>query len=177
MNATTAPKATEPDDVLVARADERLVHAYAQIARADEQLSKLENDAARQPPAVVGRLPSRGRPALRGVIGLLLAACIFVGAFVLQSSYGDAAKSIVAPWMPQFILTSSLWMEKSEVPTQPSQSSVQLAAATPVIPQPTASAQAAPQDVASTVAPAPPDLAQLLQTMARDIANLAQGIE
>jgi hypothetical protein len=184
MNSTTAPKATEPDDVLVARADERLVHAYAQIARADEQLarlneqlSKLENDAARQPSAVVGRLPSRGRPALRGVIGLLLAACIFVGAFVLQSSYGDAAKSIVAPWMPEFILTSSLWMEKSEGPTQPSQSSVQLAAATPVIPQPTASAQAAPQDVASTVAPAPPDLAQLLQTMARDLANLAQGIE
>jgi hypothetical protein len=184
MNSTTAPKATEPDDVLVARADERLVHAYAQIARADEQLarlneqlSKLENDSARQPSAVVGRLPSRGRPALRGVIGLLLAACIFVGAFVLQSSYGDAAKSIVAPWMPEFILTSSLWMEKSEGPTQPSQSSVQLAAATPVIPQPTASAQAAPQDVASTVAPAPPDLAQLLQTMARDIANLAQGIE
>jgi hypothetical protein len=148
MNSTTAPKATEPDDVLVARADERLVHAYAQIARADEQLarlneqlSKLENDTARQPSAVVGRLPSRGRPALRGVIGLLLAACIFVGAFVLQSSYGDAAKSIVGPWMPEFILTSSLWMEKPEGPTQPSQSSVQLAAAIPVIPQPTASAQ------------------------------------
>jgi hypothetical protein len=56
MNSTTDPKAIEPDDVLVARADERLVHAYAEIARADEQLapvneqlSKLEHDAARHP--------------------------------------------------------------------------------------------------------------------------------
>ena len=184
MNSTTAPKATEPDEVLVARADERLVHAYAQIARADEQLarlneqlSKLENDAARPPSAVVGRLPSRGRPALRGFIGLLLAACIIAGAFVLQSSYGDEAKSMVAPWVPEFISTSSLWMEKPGLPTQPSLSTVQLAAAPPVLPQPTASAQAAPQDAASTVAPVPPELAQLLQTMARDIANLAQGIE
>ena len=37
MDSTTAPKAVEPDDVVVARADERLVHAYDQIARADER--------------------------------------------------------------------------------------------------------------------------------------------
>ena len=101
MNSTTDPKA--PDDVLVARADERLAHAYDQIARADEQLaqlneqlSKLEHDPAHHPSAVAGHRPPRGRPALRGLIGLLLAVCIFVGAFVLQSAYGDAAKLIVA---------------------------------------------------------------------------------
>ena len=184
MNSTTDPKAIEPDDALVARADQRLVHAYAQIARADEQLarvneqlSKLEHDAAHDPSAGVGHRPRRGRPALRGFIGLLLAACIFAGAFVSQSSYGDVAKLIVARWAPQPILASSLPMGKPEVPAQPSQSTVQVAAATPVVPLPTQSAEAAPQDVAPTAAPMSPELAQLLQTMARDLANVEQGIE
>jgi uncharacterized membrane protein YccC len=184
MNSTTDPKAIEPDDVLVARADERLAHAYDQIARADEQLarlneqlSKLEHDPAHHPSAVAGHRPPRGRPALRGLIGLLLAVCIFVGAFVLQSAYGDAAKLIVAGWAPQPILTSSLPMENLGFPARPSPSTVQVAAATPVLPQPTRSAQTAPQDVAPTAAPTFPELAQLLQTMARDLANVEQGIE
>jgi hypothetical protein len=173
MNSTTDPKAIEPDDVLVARADERLVHAYDQIARADEQLarlneqlSKLEHDAADHPSAAVSHRPPRGRPALRGFMALLLAVCIFVGAFVSQSSYGDAAKLTVAQWAPHL-----------GFPAQPSPSTVQVAAATPVLPQPTPSAQTAPQDVAPAAAPTFPELAQLLQTMARDLANVVQGIE
>ena len=47
MNSTTAPKAAEPDDALAARADERLVHAYAEIARADEQLARLNEQLSR----------------------------------------------------------------------------------------------------------------------------------
>src|SRR5712675_3746344 len=127
MNSMTDPKAIEPDDVLIARADERLVHAYDQIARADkqlarlnEQLSKLEHDAAYHPSAVVRNRPPRGRPALRGFIALLLAVCIFVGAFALQSSYGDAAKLIVARWAPQLSLTSLLPMENPGFPARPS---------------------------------------------------------
>src|SRR5260370_35567079 len=110
MNDTPNPKAIERNDALIARADERLAHAYAQIGRADEQLvrvneklSKLEHDAAPHPAAVPGRRPSRGRAALRGLIGLLLAGCIFVAAFVSQSSYGDAAKQIFAQWAPERI--------------------------------------------------------------------------
>jgi uncharacterized membrane protein YccC len=182
MSSTTDPQAIEPNDVLAARADERLAHAYDEIARADdqlarlnEQLSKLEHDAAYQPSAAAGRRP-RGRPALRGFVGLLLALCVFVGAFVSQSSYGDAAKSIVARWAPQLILTSSLPMEKPGSPGQPN-SIAQVAAATPVLAQPTPSAQTAPQDVAPAAAPISPELAQLLQTMARDLANVGQGIE
>src|SRR5258707_1321885 len=124
MNSTPNPKAIDPNDVLIARADERLAHAYEQIARADEQLvrvneklSKLEHDAAPHPAAVPGRRPSRGRAALRGLIGLLLAGCIFVAAFVSQSSYGDAAKQIFARWTPQLIAA------------QPSPSALQVAAA------------------------------------------------
>jgi hypothetical protein len=183
MKFTPNPKATEADDVLVPRGDERLAHAYEQIVRADkqltpvnEQLSKLEHDAALLPSAVPGRRPSRGRPALRGPIGLLLAACIFVAAFVSQSSYGDAAKPIIARWAPQLILTSSL-PEKPGIAAQPIPSAVQAAAAEPIPPQPTPSAQTAPQDIAATTAPLSPELAQLLQTMARDLANVKRGIE
>ena len=45
---------------------------------------------------VPGRLPLLGGSALRGLIGLLLAACIFAAAFASQSSYGGAAKQIIA---------------------------------------------------------------------------------
>lgn len=119
MSSTPNPKAIEPDGVLIARADERLAHAYGQIARADEQLarvteqlSKLEHDAARHPSAVLGRKHLHGRPARRGLIGSLLAASIFIAAFVSQSSYGDAAKLTVARWVPQLNLASLLPLEK-----------------------------------------------------------------
>jgi hypothetical protein len=183
MNSTVAPKAIEPDDVVVARADERLVHAYDQIARADEQLARLNEQLARleQEPkhhpsaAVVGRRPSRGGRALRGIVGLLLAACIFAFAFVSQSSYGDAAKSTVARWAPQFMALPSR-AEKSEEAAQPGQSNVQLAAATPALPESVQPVQAAAQDTAPVAAPTTAELAQMLQTMARDLANLEQGI-
>jgi hypothetical protein len=178
MSSTPNPKAIEPNDVLIAHADERLAHAYGQIARADEQLarvteqlSKLEHDAARHPSAVPGRAHSRGWPALRGLVGLLLAASIFLAAFVSQSSYGDAARLTVARWVPQLNLASLLPLEKG-LPAQPSPSTVQVAAAEPVLP-----AQAARQDVVPTAGPVSPELAQLLETMARDLTNVEQGIE
>jgi hypothetical protein len=177
MSSTPNPKAIEPDGVLIARADERLAHAYGQIARADEQLarvteqlSKLEHDA-RHPSAVLGRKHSRGWPALRGLIGLLLVASIFIAAFVSQSSYGDAAKLTVARWVPQLNLASLLPLEKG-LPAQPSPSTVQAAAAEPVLP-----AQTARQDVVPTAGPVSPELPQLLETMARDLTNVKQGIE
>src|ERR1700687_3869556 len=123
MNSTPNAKTVEPDD-LIARADEGL-------ARVNEQVSKLEHDAARNPSAALGRLPSRGRPMLRGLIGLLLAACIFITAFVSQSSHGDAAKAIFARWAPRLISTSSLPMENPGLPAQPSPSAVQMIAAAP----------------------------------------------
>ena len=184
MNSTPDLKVVEPNDVLMARADDRLAHAYQQIASADEQiarvneqLSKLEHDAARRPSAALGRLPSRGRPTSRGLIGLLLAACIFAAAFVSHSSYGEAAKLIAARWAPQLISTSSLLAEKPGLPVQPSPSAVLVTAAEPVPPQPPSSAQSAPQNVAPITAPVSPEVAQLLQTMARDLANVEQGIE
>lgn len=120
---------------------------------------------------------ARDRPALRGLIGLLLAACIFVVAIAMQSSYGDALKPIVARWAPQYVPTSSQLLEKPGLPAQPSPPSVQAAAAEPAPPQPAPLAQTAPQDVAPTAAQGPPELAQLLQTIMRDLANVEQEIE
>jgi predicted FMN-binding regulatory protein PaiB len=182
MNSTAATKAIAPDDVVVARADERLVHAYDQIARADEQLARLneqlarlENEAKHQPSAaVVSHRPSRGGPALRGIIGVLLAACVFALAFVSQSSYGEAARSTVARWAPQLLVLPS-WIEKPDEAAQPDPSTVQLAAATVGLPQSLPSVQTAAQDPAPA-APSTAELAQMLQTMTRDLANLEQGI-
>jgi hypothetical protein len=108
MDTALNPKQADPRHVLVARADEELTHAYEQITRADEQiaraekqLSKLEHDAARA--AVPGKRSSLGGQAARGFTGLMLTACICVAAIVWQSSYGDAAKQIIARWAPQFV--------------------------------------------------------------------------
>src|SRR6267378_685205 len=103
MDTTLNPKQTDPPHVLVARADEELAHAHEQIARAEEQLTKLEKDAARRAGPRKRRLFDR--PAVRGFTGLLLAACIGVAAIAWQSSYGDAAKEIIARWAPQHVVT------------------------------------------------------------------------
>jgi hypothetical protein len=185
MNSTSNLDASNSDADLIARADERLAHAYEQIARADEQLahvteqlSRLEQEAARQPPAaVLAQRASHGRPVLRGLVAALLAACVFAAAFVSQSSYGEAARQIVAEWAPQLVSTTSLWREKPEAAAQPSRSTAQIAAAEPAPAQAIASAQGAPQNTASAAAAISSELTQLLQTMARDLANMEQGIE
>jgi hypothetical protein len=178
MNSTPNPTTTDPNDELAARADGRLAHAYEQIARADEQLarvtehlSQLDRDAGRKSSA----RPSRGRPALRGLAALLLAACIFLAAFAWQSSRDNAAKQRIARWVPQFGLTSSPPLTTTGVSAQPNSS-----AARPVVAQPTSPtvlAQSAPQDAAPAAAPLSPELTQTIQTMARDLAIVARGIE
>lgn len=182
MDSTPSPKSTEPEDVLVARADERLAHAYGQIARADEQLArvteqlaKLERDATRQPFTPSSRRPSHGRPALRGFIGLLLAACIFGAAFAWQSSYGDAAKLALARWAPQ--LLSVLPQEKPALAAEPSSPTAQMVAAASADTQPALSAQAAPQDAGPLAASMPPELTQSLETLERHLTNVEQAIE
>jgi hypothetical protein len=122
-----------------------------------------------------GRLPLRGGSALRGLIGLLLAACIFAAAFASQSSYGGAAKQIIARWAPRLVSTSLLPPNKPELAAQPSPSPPQMVAAEPMPPTP--SAQTAPQELGPTAAPLSPELAQRLQTMASDLANAEHEIE
>jgi hypothetical protein len=186
MHFTLNPEQADPHDVLIAEADKELANAREQITLADEQIAhvhkqlfKLEHDAARRPsdPQYSRKrfhsVPS-DRPWLRGLIVLLLATVICVAA--IARSYGNAARLILAQWVPQFASTSSLSLENL-APTQASQSIVQVAAAEPLTPQPTPSAPVMPQDVAPTAVSISPELKQLLQTMARDLANVEQGIE
>ena len=181
MNSTLNLKEAEANDVLIARADARLAHAYEQIAQADdqlarvtEQLSRMEQAAPRHPSAVPGRTASRGSSALRGLIGLLLAACIGGAAFVSQSSYGDAAKPIISRWAPYLTSTQ---LENSGLPAQPRPSTVQLAAAEAAPSQVVPSAPVTAQDSAPALAPTSSELAQLFKEMTRILTNVEQGVE
>jgi septal ring factor EnvC (AmiA/AmiB activator) len=180
MDTPLDPKQTEPRHTLIARADDELAHAYQQItsageqiARAEEQLSRLER-AAR---AVPGKRRPLGGPAVRGFIGVILAACIGVAAVAWQSPYGDPARDVITRWAPQLALASTLLPEKPAPPAQPSPPAVQAAAAQAAPLQPAPLAQSAPEHVAPAVAALSPELTQLLQSMARDLANLGQSIE
>jgi hypothetical protein len=191
MDTAVNTRQTDPRDVnsglstqdieLVARADERLAHAYEKIARADEQLALVNEQIAKLEKKPVNRLrqsssgqPSRGRPALRGFVGLLLTAGICIAAFASQS-YGEAARLMIAPWVPQLAPASSLPSETPKLAAQQSEPTVQVAAADASVPQLPPPAQAAPQDAAA--ASVSPEVTQLLQTMARDLANVQQEIE
>jgi hypothetical protein len=184
MNSTSTPKAIEPHNALIARADEQLARAHEQVARAgeeltrlSEQLAKMEREAARPPSAGPGPQSLPRRPALRTLVGLPLSACIVVAALVLQSSYGGEAKLVVARWAPQLVSTPSLPPENAPLPAQPASSIVQVAAAEAAPPQATPLAQTAPQDAAPTATAALADHTELLQTMARDLANVERNIE
>jgi hypothetical protein len=124
--------------------------------------------------------PPRGRPALPTLVGLSLAACITVAALLaLLLSYGEGPTLIVARWAPQPVSTPEI--PPSPAPPAPSTFHVAAAESAPAQPPPppqaTALAQAAaPQDTAPVPA-APPDQTQLLQTMARDLANLERALE
>jgi hypothetical protein len=159
---------------LVARADERLAHAYQQIARADEELARFNEQISRleKKPANRLRRPSRGHPALRGLIGLLLTAGICTAAFAWQS-HGETIRPMISRWAPQ--LAAALPSETPKLADQPSPPAVQLAAADAAVSQLPPQAQAAAPDAAAAAIAA--EQTQLLQTMARDLASVQQEIE
>jgi hypothetical protein len=202
MHSTLNPRQTDdPHDFLVVAPDVVL------IAPADEELSSLAPDAMRYPsdprthmgsdfsagipvppvdttfrPAAVsnfqvpGDWPSIGRRAVRAFTVSLSAACIGVAAIAWQS-YGDVAKQIIARWAPQLVLASSPPLENQGLPEQPSPPTVQASAAKAAPPQPAPLAQTAPEGVVTTAAALPPKSAQLLQSMALDLATARQEIE
>jgi len=197
MDTTANPKQTDSRHVMVARADEELAHAHEQITRAheeigrtEEQLSELQHDVARQPsdhpqsrmntfrPAVPSNPPSLGRRAVRAFISLALLGCIGVAAMAWQSpSSGDAAKQIIARWAPQLVPTLLLTLESPGLPAQRAPPAVRASAASAAPPQPAPLAQIAPQGVVPPASALSPDSAQLLQSMARDLATVGQRIE
>jgi len=190
MNSIPTSKANDPPDAPVALADERLAHAFGQITRAgeelarvSEQVAKMEHDAERPPsagPPSAGPRPQSppGRPALRMLVGLVLAACIVVATLVLQSSYGAGGPS----WLSRVGPRSSFQhcrrkTRRYPYPPRPAPSTVQAAAAEATPPQATPLPQTAPQEATPTTTAALPDHTELLRTMARDLANLERSIE
>ena len=102
-----SPGLSTQDIELVARADERLAHAYDQIARADEQLARLMNSFPSW-----SKMPRRRSP-LNGVVGHRVAgrryaassACCWQRAFCrcfrFAVLYGETAKLMISRWAPQ----------------------------------------------------------------------------
>jgi len=184
MSPTSTPKSTESHDGLVARPDQQLAHAHEQIRRADEELArlseqvaKMQRDAARPTSGGRGRQPSFGTPALRALVGLPVAACIVVAALIFQSSYSGGTKPIVAISTPQLASTPISSPENPPFPAQLAPSILQVTAAEAAPPQATPVVQIPPQETATTTTGATPDQTQLLQTMARDLANVERSIE
>jgi hypothetical protein len=196
MHSTQNPKQIDdPHDVLVVAPDVVLV------APTDEELSKLARTwrhpsnpqtragsdlpgtstvppidttfrvAAVRDVQVAGDRPSIGRRAVRAFTAFLLVACIGV-AVVAWQSYGDVAKQIIARWAPQFGLTSSPLLENLRLPEQPNPPTIQASAA-----KAAPLAQTAPEGVALTAAAWSPESAQLLQSMAGDLATAGQEIK
>jgi len=161
VHPTTEDKETDTDHALIAAADERLARAHETMESADEQLTRMQEQLSRmERGAARSRLrPARDRPGLRGLVALLLAACILAAALGSQSSHGDAVTQLA----PQLISALSLSAEKLGFPAQVNLTSAQLTAAEPHYTGPTA--------------PTSPEPAQSLQTMARDLANVEQEIE
>jgi hypothetical protein len=171
MHSTLDPKPS-PDPI---------ARYFEQVALEEQIARTLANDAARHPPAAVNNVPAPGdrhwfgRPAVRGLVGLLLAMCIGVAAFAWQS-YGDPAKHIIAKWAPQLVQTSSLPPKKPGLPAQPTPPAVQADAAMAAPSQPAPLAQTGPEGVTPAAALSP-EAAQLLQTMAGDLATVRQENE
>jgi len=105
-------------------------------------------------------MPSRAADGcLTGRRYAALRACcwqraIGVAAIAWQSSYGDAAKEIIARWAPpQRVATSSPPLENPGLAAQPSPPAVEAAGANTAPSQPALLAQTVPEDVAPTAAP------------------------
>ena len=182
-----------PDAVKVAPSDEELSDLLQQAARirADTPIraaSDIPAGAIVPPvdttfrPASVGDAPvpgnrsSMARRTLRGFMALLLAACIGVAAFVWRA-YGDTAEKKIAKWATQLVLTVSSPPENPAPAAQPAPPAAQADAANPASPQPALQAESAAGAVAPAAAAPSADSAQLLQSMARELASLGQEVE
>jgi len=120
-----------------------------------------------------GEKPSSGRWATRAVTAFVFALCSALAAAAWQH-YGHTARQMIADWTPPFVLAASPASEKTGLTEQPGSPAVQAAAAD----QPAqAAGSTQPTDGATPAAALAPESAQLLQSMARDLAAMGQQVE
>jgi len=191
MSIPATPQQSHSRDVALAAIAQahRQIGADEQPVQINETAFKLEKEekATRYPsdeqPRVAepGRGSSRSRLVLRSLMGLLAVACIGVAAFAWPSPHGQAAPEPISTSSVEPISTSSVLIEKKELPAQPAPSNAGVAAKTDAgLPQRSSQAQTTLQragPVAPTAAPMAPDLAQSIQMITRELANLEQGID
>jgi hypothetical protein len=200
MHSTLKLKPTDdPHDIVVVAPD------AVQVAPADDELSNLLREAARQysgqqthtasdlpaaPP--VPPVDTTFRPAAAGNVQVLgqrrsiaSRALRAFAALLLAVCIGvagiawqsDAAKKMIAKVATQLVLTSSEPAEEPGLSAQPAKPAVEMAAASAASPQPAPLAQTASQAVVPAAAASSADSSQTLQSMARDLASAGQEIE
>jgi hypothetical protein len=180
--------AVAPDAVRVAPSDDELSSLLHQAARLRSDLQVHAGSSVAVGPAVpevdttfrptaVGDVPGFGgsmaRGVLRGLMALLLAACIGL-AGVAWKAYGDVAKRQIAKWGTQIVLIASLSPEKPALSAQPAAPAAEVDAANAAPQPPAAPAEA---EAAAPAAAPSPDQAQQLQSMASDLASVSQQVE
>lgn len=191
-------------DERLKRAREKILSADAQLSRLSEQVARMERNAKRVSPAEAGaKSPGATRPS-GVVIGLALAACFVVAGLAWQSSFGGGSKPVTDPSAPQLAAGPSSPPENLPASAEPGLPTTLAVAAVEAPPAAVAESPAAAMQVAQTpppattppsaeapapaptptappaetpAAPTTPDQTQLLQTMARDLANLQRSIE
>jgi hypothetical protein len=177
-----------PDAVRVAPSDDEISNLLQQAARQrSETQTRTAPDASADPtippvdttfrPSVndVPRSGSMARRAGRGFAALLLATCIGLSA-VAWKSYGEVAKRKIAKVATQLVLTSELSSDDQARADEAAPPAVQADPANAASPQAAAQTQSAAETAAPATAPSP-ESAQLLQSMARDLANLGQEVQ
>jgi hypothetical protein len=126
------------------------------------------------------RRSSFGRRAMRAFVALVLAAGI-TGAAIGWQAFGYTAKKAFAKWLPQLALTTSIPFDKlwpgADAQSDAASAEPVAAEESPVQAAPAAPAQAAADNASANAAAPPSDSAQLLQSMARDLANVSQQVE
>ncbi len=180
MSIPETPQQTHSRDVALAAIAEaqKQIGLIMQVEDTAFRLKKEKSTtghASNEQPrsAEPGRESSRGRLVLRSLMGLLAVTCIGVAAFAWPSPHGQEP--------PEPISTSSVSIGKTGLPAQPAPSKADVAAnAETGLPQPSSQAQTTLQraaPVVPTAAPMAPDLAQSIQMITRELANVEQGID
>ena len=129
---------------------------------------------------VASETPSPGRRPMRAFIRFVLAVFIGVAGTLAWQAYGDEAREMVAVWVPQLgWLAPSPTASASPPADQASASAAQAAAdQTASVQEATPAPASAPEAGAANVQAAlPPEFAQQIETMARDLATARQGLE
>lgn len=138
---------------------------------------------ALRPPPLNDDLPlnaARPRPRRR-VMRFVFTVCVGIAATIGWQSYGEAARRMLADWVPQLAAIAPGQAQQASAAEEQSPPPVQSAAeAAPVQAPAVAAAPAATTAAPAQAAPpqaAPPDLAPMLEDMSREIASLRQTIE